>query len=191
MLLFFLIPVLLCYFKKYRLKYFLTLWDFYPVYAAELVHIFFQVTAWFGNYQFVQYAKYLQIAFTLTLLFPILRHRLVTQAIGGSICVVAGSVLNRFAMNSNGGAMPVFPTLSKLTGYYVEGNLSSGIDKVHILMTSSTKLNFLGDYIDLGFCIMSPGDVLIHTFISLVLFGSVKAATLRANKKEEAVETNG
>ena len=79
--------------------------------------------------------------------------------------------MNRFVISANDGHMPVYPTLSRLTGYYRDGVLgeTADIDGLHILMTSSTKLNWLADYIDLGFSVLSPGDLLIHAFLVIVV----------------------
>ena len=38
------------------------------------------------------------------------------------------------------------------------------------MMSESTKLNFLADYIDVGFSVISPGDVLIHSFTTIIVF---------------------
>ena len=56
-----------------------------------------------------------------------------------------------------------------------ESDFTGAIDSMHVLMSDSTKLNFLADYIDLGVCIMSPGDALIHSFASIIIYYTVKA----------------
>ena len=49
------------------------------------------------------------------------------------------------------------------------------------MMSDSTKLNFLADYIDVGFSVISPGDVLIHLFTTIVVYNVI----VSLNKKEK------
>jgi hypothetical protein len=79
-------------------------------------------------------------------------------------------------INANGGKMPVYPTISKWIWFYKTGQLDPGaIDDLHILMDSSTKLPFLADYFDFGTCISSPGDLLVHSFASIIIYYTIKA----------------
>lgn len=178
MLIFILLPFLIAIIKKMRFKSIFLKPDLYPVLFAEAVHIFFQINFFFGKTDYVKYSKYLQIFFMVSLLLPVIRKKLYLQAIVGSVFAVIGSVLNKIVINVNGGHMPVYPTLSKLTGFYHEGQLSGNIDSLHIFMTNATKLNFLADYIDLGFSILSPGDVLIHMFIAVIIYYTLKTESL-------------
>ena len=88
--------------------------------------------------------------------------------------LTVGSFLNRFVMSQNGGKMPVYATLSKYTGYFDESVLGT-IDQVHILGTEETNYKILTDFIDVGYSILSIGDVLIHAFIFLVVYETIKA----------------
>ena len=191
MLLFFIIPIVLAGVRKYSPKYAFTSWELYPLYAVELVHIFFQVNAYFGNYQFVQYSSYIQTAMNISLLLPIISKKLYVTALVGSGSVLAGSALNAIVINANDGHMPVYATLSELTGFFHETALGSTVDELHIIMSDATRLNFLGDYIDLGFCIMSPGDILIHFFVSAVIYCTVKSAAINAKKVITEGKQNG
>lgn len=178
---FFLIPLLVAYNRHYRLRPLCRAWDLLPLLAVELVHLTFQVCAAMGNLQAVQYAAYLQYAFFLSLLFPIIRRGLYKAALWGAGCSVAGTLLNKIVMNANGGKMPVLPTLSELTGYCTREMLLSGADGVHIMMNvhvdgeGATKLNLLADYLDIGWCILSPGDILIHLFVSIIIYETVRS----------------
>ena len=142
-----------------------------PLAAIEIVFWVFQIFSWCGDYRFVPYGEWLQTASVLSLLWPILKFRLYPQALTGAAMVCAGSVLNRIAMAANGGRMPVYPTLSRLTGYYREGAIAASGDVRQVLMSGSTNLNFLGDFIDVGFSVMSVGDLLIHGFVALIVYG--------------------
>lgn len=148
-------------------------WSFWPLWIIEIAFWTAQVSAWCGFYAFVRWASVIQSAFLLSLLFPILRFRLYGGACLGSLMVAAGTALNRWVMSANEGRMPVLPTLSRLTRYYRDGSLEAAGDSVHMLMSGSTALNLLGDWIDVGFSIMSVGDLLIHGFVFLVVFRGI------------------
>ena len=191
MLLFFIIPIVIAGIRKYRPKHALVTWELYPLYLVEAVHIFFQINAYFGNFTFVRYSSYVQAAMNLSLLVPIISKRLYWQALAGSGGILIGSLLNKIVIDANNGHMPVYATLSKITGYFQESALESAVDEFHILMNESTSMNFLGDYIDLGFCILSPGDVLIHLFISVVIYYTIKMSVIKTNKAVTKGESDG
>ena len=86
-----------------------------------------------------------------------------------------GSILNELVKHANGGKMPVFPTLSRLTGYFNEEAIASS--SLHVLGNSETKLKFLCDYIDIGYSILSIGDLLIHFFTFIIFFFVMKTVT--------------
>lgn len=182
MLPFLLVACLIAKIRRYR---FAPIWrDFslYPMFAVECAYWVLQGFAFAGDYRFVPYASYLQSAFLLSLVVPILRHRLYVRAIVGTGLTLIGTVMNRLVIAANGGKMPVYPTLSRLTGYFDLGALESGFDSVHTMMDSNTALRVLGDYIDVGFSIMSPGDLLIHGFSAIIFYGAIKS--LNENKSE-------
>ncbi|NLU25486.1 MAG: DUF5317 domain-containing protein [Clostridiales bacterium] len=173
MLPFILLPLLWAHIRRHPLRPLLKAWDLLPLLAIELIHVFFQISCFAGNTRWIGLGRYLQWALLLSLLVPILRRRLYKPALWGAGCTIVGSLLNRVVMAANGGQMPVWPTLSQWTGYCTRETLSLGLDKVHILMTEGARLTFLGDYIDLGWCILSPGDVLNHLFVSIIVYYTV------------------
>lgn len=152
-----------------------------PMWILEIVFWLLQACIWMEDYRFIGYAGYLQMASILCLIWPILRFRLYPQAIAGAIMVSIGSISNRVVMAMNGGKMPVIPSFSGFTYYYREGALEVSQDVRHIMMSDSTKLNFLADYIDVGFSVISPGDVLIHLFTTIVVYNVI----VSLNKKEK------
>jgi len=179
-LLFILFAIVLAKIKKYNVLCIFKTFDIYPLFAVELIYLFFQINVFFDNYSYVQYASQIQMAYILVLVVPILRRRLYLQAVWGSGLVFIGSILNRIVIAANGGKMPVLPTLSRLTHYYRDNALLQGIDDFHILMTDSTQLNILGDYIDIGFSIMSIGDLCIHAFVTIIVFYTIKSINQEA-----------
>ena len=144
-----------------------------PYLVLELCYIGVQVSAFCGYYGFVPYASWIKRLYFLVLLVPVLVHRLYIPAISGA-GAAAGTLLNRLVMNANGGKMPVFATLSRWTGYFTPDFAAAG-DTIHMVGDSSVKLAFLADYIDLGYCILSIGDLLIHSFTFIIIYAVVRA----------------
>lgn len=175
MLIFILVPLIIAAIKGYRIFDLFKVVDMYPFFAVCLCHGFFIAAAWLDIHTFVKYSELMQYLFIITLLFPIIRRQLSTQAFVGSGITVLGTLMNRIVISANDGHMPVKISLSKLIGYADESDFTGAIDSMHVLMSDSTKLNFLADYIDLGVCIMSPGDALIHSFASIIIYYTVKA----------------
>ena len=140
-----------------------------PIGIIEIIFWLLQICIWRQDYRFIGLAGYLQTASILALLWPILKYRLYPQAIVGSVMVVVGSTLNKIVMYANDGMMPVVPSFSDFTKYYQDGALEAAHDMRHVIMSDSTKLNFLADYIDVGFSVISIGDVLVHLFTTIVI----------------------
>ena len=186
MLIFILIPLLIAYFKGYRVLSLFRVFDLYPFFAVCLVHGFFVMNAWFGNYSFVKFAAVLQYFMIFSLLLPVVRRRFFAPTMIGVGLTMVGTVMNRIVINANDGKMPVYPTVSKWIGYYKDGQLDGTIDSLHILMDGSSKLPFLADYFDFGFCILSPGDLLIHAFASVIIYYTVKSVCPRGKDEKEA-----
>ena len=169
--------------KKYKVSCIFKKIDLYPLFIVEAVFIFFTITAFCGNYDYVKYAPHIQKAFILALIPPILIRRLYTQSFIGCGMVVFGTILNKIVIHANDGHMPVYPTLSKYTVYVTDEVLTRGVDDLHIPMTEFTKLNFLADYIDFGFSVNSIGDIIIHSFVAVVVFYTIKRMNAVAVKK--------
>ena len=163
--------------KHYKIHFLFFSWTFYPVLLTQCVLIFFQITVFFNNYFFIKYASALKTAIILSFLFPIIVYKLYKPALVGSGSIIVGTLLNKFVIGQNGGKMPVFPSFSYITGY-VKSNTFLSVNDLHTLGSASSHFKFLSDYIDLGYCILSPGDILIHFFSFLMLFFTLKAVNL-------------
>ena len=170
MILFILLAIVIAKLRRHRIGVLLREPSLIPVWVIEIVFWLLQICIWRQDYRFIGYAGYLQTASILALLWPILKFRLYPQAIAGALMVGAGSAMNRIVMHANDGRMPVIPSFSGLTRYYQEGALAASQDVRHVLMSEATKLNFLADYIDVGFSVISPGDVLVHLFTTIVIY---------------------
>lgn len=168
---------LVCLFAKlrhYRLRYLLRSRVFYPVLLVQVLLVVFQFSIFFHTRRFIRFVPLAEPAMILSFLFAIFAYRLYRPAIWGAASVVLGTVLNRFAIAQNGGKMPVFPSLSYITGYLTPEALDS-MDSLHILGGEGTKFKFLTDYIDYGYSILSPGDLLIHLFACIMLYFMIVA----------------
>lgn len=173
MILFLLFALIMAKIKGYKLKPLLTAYALYPYAAAELFYVLLQVGIFVHNYSFIRYTSVINSLYMYTLIIPVMVYKLYKPGIIGSIFMVAGTLLNRLAMSSNGGKMPVYATLSKLTGYYDPSAIQS-VDNIHVTGDELVKLKFLTDYIDTGSSILSIGDVLIHSFVFIVVYYSIK-----------------
>ncbi len=168
-----LLAVLIAKIKGYRLKPILKAYALYPYAVAEVLSLFLQISIFAGNYTFVQYASIIKTVYLYTLIIPILVYKLFKTGLIGALLIIVGTMLNKFVMSQNGGKMPVFASLSKITGYYDETAILT-VDKIHIVGDEGTKFKFLTDYIDIGYSILSIGDLLIHAFSLIVVYAVIK-----------------
>ena len=183
---FILIPIIIAYFRGYRVHRVFTVCDLYPLLFTVLCHGVFVAFAWCGNFYFIKYGAWLQRAIILSLLLPIIRRRIVKPTFVGVGITLAGTLMNRIVIEANGGHMPSAPTLSRLTGFYREGQLEGGmVDSLHTLFTGACKYPILADYIDLGYCILSPGDVLIHSFAGIIVYFTILAVCPKRTEKRK------
>ena len=171
--------------KHYKMRYLFRAWSFYPVLVTQIVLVLLQLSVFLGYYGFVQYASWIKTATILSFIFPLLSFRLYRPAFIGSGSIVLGTLLNRLTIAQNNGKMPVFPSLSYWTGYVKPGTFDA-IRDIHVLGTMDTHLKFLTDYIDFGYSILSPGDLLIHFFPLLMLYSLMKQVNLQYNPQYKA-----
>jgi hypothetical protein len=169
---------LLAKWKGYRLHYLFRTWTFYPILLAQCILVIFQASIFMRQYGLLQFVSYTEPAVILSSVFAILAFKLYKPTLYGTASILTGTMLNKIVIAQNGGHMPVYPTLSYLTGYVTPEMLKTA-DTLHIMGNSQTQLKFLTDYIDYGYCILSPGDVMIHLFVCIILYALIKAVNLR------------
>ncbi len=169
---------LLAKLKHYKIRYLFCTWSFYPIFILQCILIFLQGAIFTGNYYFIQYASVIETLIILSFVFPLLAYQLYKPAFIGTGLVLLGSLLNRLVIGQNNGKMPVFPTLSYLTGY-VHADTMNSIDNIHIIGSEASRLKFLADYIDVGYSILSPGDLLIHSFTFIMLYCTIRSVNLK------------
>ena len=187
MIIYILLAFLMARIKGYSIKPVLRDRSLYPLFVAEILYLMLQTSVFLGYYRFIPYAGTFKTLYLYTLIVPIVVHRLYKAGFLGSIMLTVGSFLNRFVMSQNGGKMPVYATLSKYTGYFDEKVLGT-IDQVHILGTEQTKYKILTDFIDVGYSILSIGDVLIHAFIFLVVYETIKVYGKKEKTTDRKIE---
>jgi hypothetical protein len=164
--------------KHYKLAPLLRAWPMYPFVLLELVYLFFQFSVFNGNYQYVQYAGLLKHLQIFVFIIPIIAYKQYKQAMIGSAFIFAGSFLNNFVISQNGGKMPVFPSISYLTGY-VSPNSFTIVSDIHMLGSADTQWKLLADIFDMGYTIMSLGDIFISVFVGLLIYNTIKILNKR------------
>lgn len=168
-----LLAVLVAKTRGYKIKPLFKSGAIYPVLGFELIYFILQVNIFIGNYSYIQYSGILKILYLNSYLFLILKYKQYITAIIGSIFIFIGSVLNNIAIKANGDKMPVFPKLSYITGY-VKSDSFTKVNDIHILGNSATNLKFLTDIFDLGYSVLSIGDIFIRFFAFIIVFNSIK-----------------
>lgn len=178
-----LIAFLVAKVKGYNIKPLFKSWTIYPIIIMEILIIAVQAMIFSGNYDFVSYFTLSKSLYLGLYLLLVLKYELYGQALIGSAFMVGGGILNDIAIKANNGFMPVYPTLSYLTGY-VKSNTFNVIEDIHIIGNAEIKLKILTDFIDTGYSILSIGDILIRVFVFLVIYNSIKKANALIMEEE-------
>jgi len=169
-----LIAMLAAKIKGYKLKPLFLSWEVYPVLVFVIIYMFLNLGVFLGNYNFIKYAGILEKVYFFTFFILIIKYKQYNNAIIGSMAIIIGTILNKIAISANSGKMPVFPTLSYVTGY-IKPDIFIKVKDIHVIGDASSKLKFLTDYLDLGYSILSIGDIFIRVFAFIIIFGSIKS----------------
>lgn len=159
--------------KGYRIRSILKAYSLYPHIVIGVLYLFLQVNIFIGNYSYLKYASRFKTVYLYSLIIPLIVYKLYKPGFYGSILIIIGTMLNKFVMSQNGGKMPIFASVSKITGYFDDSAILT-VDKIHIIGNETTKYKFLTDFIDIGCSILSIGDLLIHSFAFLVIYNVIK-----------------
>lgn len=176
-----LISLIFCKIKKLKIKPLFKSWTIYPVLFLELVYLIVQVNIFMDNYVAINYVGILKTLYLCSYLPMIFKYRQYISAIIGSIFVIIGGLLNDIAISANNGFMPVFPTLSFFTGY-AKIEAFDKVNDIHILGDSSTKLKPLTDIFDLGYSVLSIGDIFIRVYVFIIIYNVVKQLNISKEK---------
>lgn len=174
MLLTILLTILYARLRKLHIKPIFKAFDLYPIFVFELFNIYLQINIFLHNYSYIQWAETIKSAYLFLFIIPIIYRKIFKAGIIGSVSILIGTVLNKIVIAANGGKMPIYPTLSKLTGYFdpIMFKTNPGI---HILGDETAKLKILTDYIDIGYSVLSIGDLFIHAFAAIVIYYTIKS----------------
>jgi hypothetical protein len=107
--------------KGYKLRPLFMSWHIYPVLAFVVIYVYLNMGVFLGNYKFIKHAHSIETLYTCSFIILIVKYRQYVSAITGSAAIITGTILNKIAIGANGGKMPVFPTLSYITGYVKPG----------------------------------------------------------------------
>ena len=175
--------------KGYKIRPLFKSWTIYPLIIFEIIYLIGQVAIFSGNYKLIGFITSLKPIYLSTYLLLVFKYDIYINSIIGAIFVFLGGVLNDIVIKANDGFMPVYPTLSYLTGYAKPESFDL-VKDIHILGNSQTKLKILTDFIDLGYSILSLGDVFIRIFVFIIIYNSIKKISKLATKEERYVKTN-
>lgn len=176
-----LIAIIIAKVKGYKLKPMLKCWPLYPIVIFELLYIILQIDMFAGTYNFVGIAPVYKTIYMYLFLIPIFIYGLYMQGLIGSIFIFIGTLLNKIVIYANGGKMPVYPKISYYTGY-IKTDILSTISDLHVIGNSETKLKFLSDIIDVGYSVLSIGDVFIRIFVGIIIFQTIKFFNINYDK---------
>jgi|GEM_PF-317180 len=153
----------------------------YPPIICEIAYLILQIYVMNGDYDILIFADIFKKIYLLSFLFPIIMLKLYKPGLIGSAFVVIGTALNNWVMVANNGKMPVFPTLTYLTGY-VKSNTFERINDIHVLGNAGTQMIILSDIFDVGWSILSIGDILIHLFAGIIVYSAIVELNKKKNK---------
>lgn len=159
--------------KGLKIKYIFRNWTIYPIILMEIIYIFVQINIFNANYSVIKYVEILKIIYFCSYIPLILKYNQYLSAIIGSFFMIIGGFLNDIAIRANGGKMPVFPTLSYFTGY-IKSDSFIRVNDIHILGDCTTKFKFLTDIFDLGYSVLSIGDMFIRFYVFIIIYKSIK-----------------
>lgn len=173
--------------KGYKIKPLFKSWTIYPVLIFEIFFLFEQAIFYFGNYNYIEFTKSLNPIYICTYLILVFKYNLYKETLIGTSCMIFGGILNDIVIKANNGFMPVYPSLSYITGYVTPQTFSI-VNDIHMLGDSESKLKFLTDFIDIGYSILSIGDIFIRGFVFIIIFYSIK--NINSKRSKENVEVN-
>lgn len=168
--------------KKYKIKPLFKTWAIYPIVIFEIITTIGVFCAWFGEYKILNVFGSATTVYLLFYIGLIFKYKLYVQAIIGSSFMVFGGMLNDIAIKANNGFMPVFQSLSYHIRRVTLENYHR-VNDIHILGDKNSNVKILTDYIDLGYTILSVGDIFIRVFVFLIIYYSIKKINLQGEVK--------
>ncbi len=159
--------------KGYQIKKIFTIWQFYVILGFEIIYLVFQINFFMHDYSLIKYVQILKAVYLSSYLLLIIKCKLYKSSLFAVACIVVGSICNQIAIWANGGKMPVFPSNTLMTGYVLNQPFPAN-DTLHIWGNASTHLPFLTDIFDIGYSVLSIGDIFIRLFVIIIIYNTVK-----------------
>jgi len=176
-------------YKQYSIRQLFKHWSLYPSIISVIFYLYLEYTMFIGDHYFLQYSyiikttillSYLPLIYTYKLYYNtkykddnMLKY-LTSPMFISAICLLIGSGLNKLAINSNYGYMPTYPSITFWTGYIKPDGF---IDGVHTLGNAYSNMVLLCNTWDLGFTVLSPGDIIIRFFPYIILYYSIEISS--------------
>lgn len=161
--------------KGYRLMPFLREYAVWPFILLTAVYLYLPFLNFKGDISLVRFSRYFMLGYFVSVILFAVRFKTYFEMIIASLMMFAGTAMNNLAIWANGNRMPVFASISLATGFIKNKN-DLLLDGVHTIGTPDTKLKFLTDFIDIGYCVLSIGDIFIKAFVFFIVFYSIKKA---------------
>lgn len=171
--------------KKYEYKPLFAMWQTQIVLALQVILFLIQTGVLSGIDPSLPFRRISTFLLMLSYLPLIRKLKLHKAAFLGLFFSIIGSFLNRFVISQNGGFMPVFPILSHYFTIFKRDPSVFNTD-IHILGDASVKYKILTDFIDVGYAVLSIGDLMIHGFGGFVLYYALKTLNTPSYKEEGA-----
>ena len=168
--------------RGYKINGIFSSWTIYPLVIFEIITLIGQVISFEGHYTLIEMINKMTSVYLICYLLLVFKYDLYITAIIGSFFIVLGGALNDIAIKVNGGFMPVYQSLSYLTGRVTMDEYQM-VNDIHILGNAEVKLKFLTDFIDLGYTILSIGDVFMRVFVFIIIYNSIKKINNQRRKK--------
>jgi len=164
--------------SKYKLLPIFKHWSIYPVIFMVVLYVYLESMIWQGDYSLVNYANVFKGTYLFCFLILSVHYNIMKTFFCSIPLVWLGSALNTIAINANFGKMPVFFSNSWATGYAKHDMFIEALKygDFHIMGNEFTKMIPLCDVWDLGWCVMSPGDIIIRSFVFIIIYNSIKAS---------------
>ena len=175
------ISLIFCKIKKFKISPLFKNWAIYPVLFMDMVYLVVQANIFMENYAVIKYVGILKTIYLCSYLPLVFKYKQFIASIIGSVFVIVGGILNDIAIAVNNGYMPVFPTLSYITGY-AKLDAFDKVNDIHILGDSSTKLKPLTDIFDIGYSVLSIGDIFIRVYVFIIIYNVVKSLNITKDK---------
>ncbi len=167
------LAIIIAKIKGYNVKKILKCYSLYPVIIFEIIHIILQFQIVNGYYSNISLARSYKTIYMYLFLIPIFKYKQYLQGFIGSLFIFLGTFLNNLVIHFNNGRMPVFPSISYYTGYVSLDSLAA-FNNVYFLGDSTAKFKLLSDWIDVGYSVLSIGDILIRIFVFIIVFNTIK-----------------